>query len=180
MNKMSGNISAFSYLKEDGSRIIIGYGLQETQESGIYEWFEVSWYKKQKSSISFKEVKEAILEDINAQTDEKILSGFVWTPVGGEPVNVWLSNENQFNFSEADRKAETRTDILPITFKIGQDDNETPVYHTFTTYEELDGFYTLAFGYINQCLNEGWRRKDSIDWEPYKALFPNQDEPIKL
>ena len=177
---MSGNISAFSYLKEDGSRIIIGYGLQENQESGIYEWFEVSWYKKQKSSISFKEVKEAILEDINAQTDAKILSGFVYTPVGGEPVNVWLSNENQRNFSEAQRVAAENPMILPVTFKLGELEDETPVYHTFTTAEELSGFYMQAFAFINQCLNEGWVRKDSIDWTPYEALFPNQDEPIEL
>ena len=123
-------------------------------------------YKKQMSSLSLSDVKDAIVKDINDRTDEKILSGFVWND---KP--VWLSSENQFNFSEADRKAEKNADILPITFKIGEQDG-TPVYHTFETYEELDGFYTLAFAYINQCLVDGWREKDSIDWAPYEALFP--------
>lgn len=118
------------------------------------------------------DVKSAVYDIYNAQTDEKILSGFVWTPVGGEPINVWLSDENQRNFSEADRKAKDNPEILPITFKIGEDAEKNPVYHVFETYEELDGFYMQAFAFVNQCLNEGWQRKDSIDWSEYEVFFP--------
>ena len=121
---------------------------------------------------SMDEVREFCLGVINAQTDMKILTGFVWTPEGGNPINVWLSAENQRNFSEADRKAEKNPEILPIVFKIGEQDG-TPLYHTFETYEELDGFYTQAFAYIQQCLNEGWQEKDNFDFTPYElALNP--------
>lgn len=114
---------------------------------------------------SMQEVKDFVYGVINMQTDEKILTGFVWN---NKP--VWLSPENQRNFSEADRKAEKNPDILPIVFKIGEQDGQ-PVYHTFETYEELDGFYTQAFAYIQRCLVEGWQQKDAFDFTPYeKAL----------
>ena len=178
MNKISGKKSDFALLREDASRVIIGYGLKKVTGKSLYEWYEVYQYKRQNSQLSFQIVKDAILNDINEQTDMKILSGFVWTPEGGEPINVWLSAENQRNFSEAQRMAEKYGSmILPLTFKLGEADDEQPVYHTFETVEELDSFYTQAFSFVNQCLNEGWQRKDAIDWAPYEALFP-EPEPM--
>ena len=155
----------------------MGYGLTATGVNDMYEWYEVNFYKKCDGVPTLDKVKAAIHADINKQTDEKILTGFVWTPEGGEPINVWLSAENQRNYSEAERKAKDNPAYLPIVFKLGENENKEAVYHTFTTYEELSGFYDSTFLYINQCLNEGWQRKDSIDWAPYKALFP-QPEPM--
>jgi hypothetical protein len=119
-------------------------------------------------------VKDAILGDINAQTDEKIISGFVWTPTaGGDPKPVWLSTENQFNFKSAyDLAVQKNGATLPVTFKMGEDEEGKPVYHTFETMEDADDFYIKAVAYINQTLAEGWAEKDSIDWEPYEELFP--------
>lgn len=172
MNKVSGLQSDFAYLREDASRTIIGYGLNKPEDREFYEWYEVYIYKKQKGNINFKDVKDAILEDINSQTDEKILSGFVWNNI-----NVWLSAENQRNFSETQRMAEKYGDaVLPLRFKLGENENEEAVYHTFETVEELDDFYTKAFRYVNECLNEGWQRKDNVDWEPYKEYFPEQED----
>lgn len=162
-------------MKEEGSRIVIGYDLKKVTGKNMYEWYEVYIPKKEKSFISYQDVEDAILNDINAQTDYKILTGFVWTPEGGEPINVWLSAENQHNYSEAERKAKDNPTYLPIVFKLGENENKEAVYHTFTTYEELSGFYDSTFLYINQCLNEGWQRKDAIDWTPYKALFPTPE-----
>lgn len=56
---------------------------------------------------------------------------------------------------------------LPVTFKMGEDAEGNPVYHTFETMEDADDFYLKAVAFINQTLAEGWTRKDSIDWEPY-------------
>ena len=172
MNKYSGNVSDFQPVVEDASRVVISYGLKELSESKA-EWFEVVFYKKQ-GRPNLEAVKKAVIADINAQTDEKIISGFVWTPEGGEPINVWLSEENQRNFSEAQRIAMIMPDaILPVTFKLGEQADETPIYHEFTTAEELTGFYLQAVAFINATLSDGWQRKDSIDWAPYEqALNP--------
>ena len=168
-NKYSGNVSDFQPVVEDASRVVISYGLTELGE-GRAEWYEVVFYKKQ-GKPTMDAVKAAIIADINKQTDEKIISGFVW-----EGINVWLSEENQRNFSEAQRIADSMPDvILPVKFKLGEDADGKPVYHTFETSEELTEFYVTAVGYVNQCLAEGWAKKDGIDWTPYEeALNPQK------
>lgn len=170
--KIQGNKQNYSAVREDRNRYIVNYGLQEMEDGINATWFEIVFYKKQ-GKPTFQMAKDAILEDINSQTDYKILTGLVWND---KP--VWLSTENQFNFSEGERKAKDNPSRLPITYKIGQDADGNPVYHTFTTVEEITGFYDTCFAYINQCLNEGWQRKDSIDWEPYKEYFPEPEEPV--
>ena len=170
-NKYSGNVSDFQPVVEDASRVVISYGLKELGD-GKAEWYEVVFYKKQ-GKPSFEQVKAAILADIDAQTDEKILNGYPFTPDGAEePIIVWLSKENQTNFSEAHR-----LQIVPVKFKLNETADKQPIYHTFETFEELDRFYKGGVQYINQCLNEGWAEKDSIDWTPYEqALNPQPAE----
>jgi hypothetical protein len=103
------------------------------------------------------EIKSLIVATINADTEEKIVSGFVWD---GKP--VWLSSENQFNYKSAyDLAVQTGGSILPVTFKFGTDDNVQ--YHTFNTLDELTSFYTACFGYVSQCLANGWAEKDALD-----------------
>jgi hypothetical protein len=170
-NKYSGNVSDFQPVVEDASRVVISYGLKELGD-GKAEWFEVVFYKKQTAKPTIEQVKKAVLDDINKQTDEKILTGFVWNDIP-----VWLSEENQRNFSEAQRIAMIMPEaILPVTFKLGEQADETPIYHEFETSEELTGFYLQAVAFINQTLAEGWQRKDGIDWAPYEAALNPQPE----
>lgn len=173
MNKIYGLKSEFSFVREETTRYVVSHSLSVCEDNEHAFWYEIVFYKKQVGKPSFKMAKDAILEDINSQTDYKILTDLVWND---KP--VWLSTENQFNFSEGERKAKDNPSRLPITYKIGQDSDGNPVYHTFTTVEEITGFYDTCFAYINQCLNEGWQRKDSIDWEPYKEYFPEPEEPV--
>lgn len=173
MNKIYGLINEFSYVREESIRTVVSYDFSASNDNIHATWYEIYFYKKQVGKPSFQMAKDAILDDINSQTDYKILTGLVWN---NKP--VWLSTENQFNFSEGERKAKDNPSRLPITYKIGQDADGNPVYHTFTTVEEITGFYDTCFAYINQCLNEGWQRKDSIDWEPYKEYFPEPEEPV--
>ena len=171
-NKYSGTKADFSPVREDASRIIISYGLTKLSKD-LYEWFEVHLYKKQRNALTLADVKEAILGDINAHTDEKILSGFVWTPEGGNAINVWLSNENQRNFSEAQRLADKKGEenYTPKKFKIGEVEGSAK-YRTFATLDELNNFYYAVCDYIETCLGAGWIRKDTINFTPYQAAFP--------
>ena len=173
MNKMSGKKSDFSLIREENSRIVIGYDQKKITGKSLYEWYEVYLNKSETPQLTLKMVKDAIEADINAQTDEEILTGFVWTPEGGEPINVWLSMENQNNYSEAYHIAERKPEaILPVTFKLGEKEDKTPVYHTFETFSELESFYLQGAAFKQATLTEGWQRKDAIDWTPYEALFP--------
>lgn len=167
MNKIFGKKNEFAPIREDASRVIISYGYAEVDGENA-TWLEIYFYKKQVSQISLSDVKDAIIADINARTDEKVLNGYQFTPDGGEQaITVWLSKESQTNFSEAHR-----LQMVPVKFKLNEDEQKQPIYHTFETFEELDRFYTGGVQYINQCLNEGWAEKDGIDWAPYEALFP--------
>lgn len=167
-NKVSGQLSDFSPIKTEGTRITIGYELKKAS-GDMYEWYEVYIPKKQISQFTFETVKNAVLADINSQTDEKIISGMVWTPqAGGDPIPVWLSTENQFNFKSAyDLAVQSDGATLPVTFKMGEDADGNPIYHTFETMADANDFYLKAVAHINQCLQEGWQRKDNIDWSEY-------------
>ena len=89
MNKVYGNLKRFVPIRRDRSRLIVSYKCQPL-EDGIHAfWCEIYFYKKPHPIVTLDDIKEAIFADINAHTDEKILSGFVWN---GKP--VWLSSEN--------------------------------------------------------------------------------------
>ena len=111
------------------------------------------------------EVKETILNWMNEQTDNRIISGFVWNDM-----QVWLSSENQFNYKAAyDLAVQTNGVNLPTVFKFGT--TEEPIYHKFDTVEELSDFYIKAMKYINEQLAVGWYKKDNIDWSGYEEIL---------
>lgn len=104
-----------------------------------------------------EEVMSIVRAQINADTEEKIQSGFSW-----EGNVVWLSKENQFNYKEAfDTAVQTNGETLPVTFKFGTDD--VPFYYTFNDINELQSFVLAAFAHIKTALAEGWKEKDNLD-----------------
>lgn len=127
-------------------------------ETNVGTWTKHTFMTKKSSG----QIKDFILSEMNKRIDEKIVSGFTWNEMP-----VWLSTENQFNYKAAyDLAVQTNGANLPLVFKFGS--TESPVYHAFTTVEELTDFYVSAMKYINKTLAEGWARKDAINWEDYK------------
>ena len=187
--KKNGSKKDYSLCQEYDILFTVCYGLTLVSE-GLYSWNELCFFKDQYEKIDIDIIKKAITDDINKQTDEKILNGFVWND---NP--VWLSSENQFNFKAAyDLAIQTNGASLPVKFKIGETpvtyvnkgteeepiwvkEGGEPIYHIFETVEDLADFYTKAVAHINNCLNEGWQKKDSIDWSEYEeALKPKTTE----
>lgn len=174
MNKVNGLKSEFAYLQEDASRIIIGYNYHEVDETHA-EWNEVYVYKKQRSSLSFAEIKKAIKDDIDSDTDDKILCGYEWTILHGDDegktVKVWLSKENQNNFKAKHDAAKEYPDLVtfPMKYKVSEDENENAIYEVFESFEELVRFFVGGLGYIETCYQAGWAIKDSIDFSVYKT-----------
>ena len=104
-----------------------------------------------------EEIKSLVIGWHNEQIDNAILMG----------IQVWLSQENQFNYKAAyDLAVQTGGKTLPVVFKFGTD--EAPVYKQFATLNELTDFYSKAMSYIQNTLAKGWRMKDSIDFRKYK------------
>lgn len=182
MNKVFGKKTDFAPIREDASRVIISYGYEVVDEENA-TWLEIYLYKKQISQVSLADVKNAIIADIDAKTDEKILCGFQWTVLHGDDqgkvVNVWLSVENQINYKGFHDAAHDYPEQVefPAVFKLGQDENGEAVYESFETLAEVATFYLGAIGYIKRTVAEGWQVKNAFDWSPYEALFPHSEQP---
>lgn len=170
--KVNGKKADFALVRTEGTQIIISYGLKKV--GNLYEWHEITLPKSQTNALTLDLVKTVIIGDINSRTDANIVSGLVWTPqAGGDPIPVWLSQENQFNFKSAyDLAVQKQGATLPVTFKMGEQEDGTPIYHTFADMADAEDFYLQAVAHINRCLSDGWQEKDGIDWAPYEAIFP--------
>lgn len=110
---------------------------------------------------SVEEIRNVIVGYYNQQIDNRILQGFEWN---GSP--VWLSSENQFNYKAAyDLAVQTNGANLPVTFKFGTD--EKPEYVEFSTVDKLASFYNAAVSFVNKTLMDGWKIKDTINYDSY-------------
>ena len=176
MSKMHGPKECFVPVRQDASQVIVSYEYQADGKKNAY-WQEVYFWKNRTASPSLEQIKAAVLADIDRQTDEKILKECPWTVLhgsdAGKQVTLWLSADNQRNYSEGQRVAMiTEGASLPMKFKVGQNEDGTAVYDIFETVEEITRFYIAGVNFINQTLNEGWQRKDSMDWSPYEPAEP--------
>lgn len=171
MNKVFGTKSEFALITQDASRVIVSYDYQEEADGVNATWFEIYFYKKKDGKPSIERIKEAILADIDARTDEKSECGYVWD---GKPVK--LNWENRQNFKAVHDAAAMYPDVVtfPKLFKLGDDGEGNAVYHQFESMQELAQFYLGGLGWIEQCVEEGFVKKDGFNFTPYEeALNPN-------
>lgn len=165
-----GKRESFIPIADYGNMIKVSFDykvIYDTDEEGNKIPSNVgTWYEAMiKPKPSYHKLKTFILDTINKDIDNKILSGFVW-----RNMPIWLSTENQFNYKAAyDLAVQTNGANLPIVFKFG--DTNKPIYYEFKTIEDLTDFYIQAVNYINQTLAEGWVKKDSIDWSEYEKYL---------
>lgn len=140
------------------SNYLLIFGFYTDADGNKYTWRK---YYDHKPTV--REVKQDISDLINAETDAKILTGFTWN---GKP--VYLSTENQMNFKAAyDIARDTQGASLPVKFKLGEDANAEPVYHTFTKLEPLADFVMKVTSFVVSTLKEGWDKKD-IDYSIFE------------
>lgn len=131
------------------------WGLYETVDGNTYEYRHTFKHRP-----TIDEIKTVIETQINADTDAKILSGFVW-----RDMPVWLSQENQMNFKAAyDLAVQTEGRTLPVRFKLGEGKDGNAIYHAFEDLQEFSDFYMKSVEHITTNLNDGWAEKDSVDY----------------
>lgn len=136
------------------TKYLLIFGFDTDADGQTYAWRK--YYDHRPTTA---ELKQDISALVNAQTDAKILNGFVWND---KP--VYLSTENQMNFKAAyDIARDTAGASLPVKFKLGEDADGAPVYHTFKKLEPLQDFVIKAMAYVVAMLNDGWAKKD-IDY----------------
>ena len=133
--------------------LFYGFGKDNSEDETGYNYRQLFDHKPSK-----EEIKSIIIAQINANTDDAILSGFVWNEM-----YVWLSSDNQFNYKAAyDMAIQTDGKSLPITFKFGTE--KEPVYHTFEDLSSVSDFYQKCLSYVQEQIRVGWEEKDGIDW----------------
>lgn len=134
--------------------------------------YQISWEfeDKEGSGVAVALVKDAVQEDIkqmilsfyNNICQKEILTEFLY-----KKNQVWLSQENQFNYKAAlDLAVQTGGENLPVTFKFGTD--EEPVFQEFTSIPELQDFVSGMLRHINMTLKKYWDLKQEIDWSKYQ------------
>ena len=155
-NKYCGAVVDFQPVSEDQSRVVIMYGLNAKEVENA-EWYQLNFYKKQ-GKPTFEQAKAAIIADINERITAQIIGGMTF-----ENKPVWLSIENQINFTTAS---------APCRLKIGEETDGTPVYHDFETKAALKAFNDACLAWKDQCLEAGRAEKESIDWTPYAEALP--------
>ena len=116
--------------------------------------------------ITINDIKNLIIDWYDAETKNKIITGMKY-----KGNSVYLSSENQHNFFDMQRIVNEDSSNLPIKTKIGEINNTHPIYYTFNTVEEVNEFCNAIYSHITQCRQEGWQRKDSIDWKPYEEAL---------
>ena len=153
---MYGPKECYAPIRENATQVIISYDKVADGKKNAY-WHEVYFNKNRNAKPSLEQIKAAVIADINQRVKAKIIGGYKWNDIP-----VWLSEENQMNFTQA---------VVPAMFKIGEQEDGTPIYHTFETKEEMTAFATACTQWRQQCLQEGWKRKDAIDWAPYEEAL---------
>lgn len=155
MNKIYGATVRQDGLVQIGRskwELFYGYG---TENGSGYNWRQMYRHNPTKA-----EIKEAIEEVINEQVQETILSGLEY-----ENNLVWLSAENQRNYTAHATQLLNDETILPITEKLGTD--AAPVLVEFKTKAEYMTFYNAVSEHISSTINAGWKEKINIDWTTY-------------
>lgn len=138
------------------SKWILFYGFGKDNESDENGW-EYRHTFDHKPTLS--EVRELVVSTIDNTTHEKIVNGLVWN---GE--SIYLSIENQLNFAAIER---SQSIPFPLTLKINELADGTPVYHTFENTDDYTAFYQAVTMHITETLQNGWEEKDSIDLSFY-------------
>lgn len=120
-------------------------------------------YIKYTYKPSVDTIKNDLEEIFNSFTAEKITNGFYWNDL-----NISLTKENQINYKASyDLAIQSGGKNLPIRIKATK--NGKVEYMVFFTIAEVEDFYLAVNRHINNCLEDGWQKKDAIDYSVYQA-----------
>lgn len=133
---------------------VLFYGLYEADGS-TYEYRHTFTHKP-----TLDEVKELVRNVIDAETRDKIVNQFEY-----EGIKVWLSDEKQRNYASIESNDSI---TYPLTLKLNEDADATPIYHTFENKEEFKQFSKEASTYILGTIMKGWKEKDNVDWSVFE------------
>lgn len=129
-----------------------------------------SFYSYQEEVLNYKptllEIRNIICDYYNGIASQKILGDYTW-----QGHKVWLSAENQADYTAIYLRVKTGENIFPIKLKFGNVD--APEYYDFAGVSEYAAFYNALQDHIQNCLQNCWKEKDDIDYTLYEQLLKN-------
>lgn len=138
--------------------LIYGFGKDHESDENGWNWRQTIDHLPTES-----EIRDIIEAHINAITAERILKDFSWN---GKP--VWLSAENQTNLQRAYAVAiATEGKNLPLKYKLGECEDGSPIYHTFTKTDVLGDFIQKMDEHIQKAVSDGYNEKDGVDYTKF-------------
>lgn len=132
---------------------LLYFGLYE-KDGSTYEYRHTFTSKP-----TMDEVKQLVRDAIDAETRDKIVNRFEY-----DGIKVWLSDEKQRNYASMERNDSL---TYPLTVKLNEEADATPIYHTFQTREDFIAFSKAASTYIFNAIADGWKEKDNVDWSVF-------------
>ncbi|MCM1139004.1 MAG: hypothetical protein NC453_10590 [Muribaculum sp.] len=139
------------------------YGFGKDNESDETGW---NWYQRFDHQPSLDEIKETIVSQIKAESDERLRFGIQW-------------NGFVVEYSET-----LKTDLIgiivglqgglmsfPQKINLGSNADGTPNTYTFTSLEELGSLAALVGSHRSNCSDEEWKDIEALgDLEAYKEI----------
>ena len=110
------------------------------------------------------DIKRTIYDWINQKATDAIVEGFVYNDV-----QIWLSNENQVNYSAVFSALAQNESILPVAVRGGS--NESPQTITFDTAAAFREFWMAMRQHIDNVVHAAWKEKDEYDFSPYEQAL---------
>lgn len=154
MEKIYGTTQRQDGLQRIGkNKWLLYFGHYET-EDGNYEYRHTFNHKP-----TMDEIKQLVRDTIDAETREKIVNRFEY-----DGTKVWLSDEKQRNYASIENNESIE---FPLTLKLNEEADATPIYHKFETREDFIKFSKDASAYIIKTITDGWKEKDSVDWSAF-------------
>lgn len=117
-------------------------------ENGYKEYIP----QEEEVQLSIEQQIEISNNEINKQTDQKILNNFSYK---GNP--IYLTTENQINFANMYIAKDKLTYPITIKTQFG--------FMELQTAEDVEEFYLEGLNFIKQCLEEGWTAKAIAEQE---------------
>lgn len=160
--KSVGLESSYSPIKKRNGTIVVSYGKELLSDEGqsndesdekVVCFYQTAYLGKPSVSTIIKD----ICDDIDTRAKDEIQNGFVY-----EDIPVYLSVENQLNFSSAYSIASIGDTFAPITLRLSTDN-----YKTFNSLDELRMFIVEYTEYIQSILKKYWSIKDKLNTNDY-------------
>lgn len=133
----------------------------DDEEREVYTYY----HQRLTHKPTLDEIKQIVCDQLNADAEERIISGYTW-----QDKQVWLSQVNQMNYKNTyDLAIQTGGKNLPYKVKLGTE--YAPEYVELATINDIEGLWLGAVAHINETLADCWAKKDAVDWSVYETLL---------